>query len=93
MHYVVSGAPDGKINAAVIVEDGRIVSVEPGKVIDPDITVSLTYDEALAIASGKTTADESYMRGATKVEGDHAAWLLDLRDVREPVIEAVTDLG
>ncbi len=92
IQYVVSGAPDGKVGVVVTVSTGRVTSVEPGKIADPDITVSLAYDEALAILSGEITADASFMRGAVKVEGDHASWLLDLRDLRAAAIGSLVDL-
>lgn len=92
LQYVVSGAPDGKVQVAVTVEGGKVTGVQTGKVEDPDLTITLAYDEALAILAGDTTADASFMRGAVKVEGSHAVWLLDLRDLRSVALPALADL-
>lgn len=87
--YVVAGAPDGKVTLGVAVEAGRVVSMTPGKSADPDVVISLTYDDAVAILSGEMTTDVAYMNAALKVEGDHKSWLLDLRDTRQAAISAL----
>ena len=92
IQYVVSGAPDGKVQVAVTIDEGRITAVDSGKVADPDLTVSLAYDEALAIVTGETSADASFMRGAVKVEGAHAVWLLELRELRAAALPVLAGL-
>ena len=43
---------------------------------------SCSYDAFTGVLDGTTTADAAFMDGSFKVEGDHKAWLIDLRDVR-----------
>jgi putative sterol carrier protein len=93
LQYVVSGAPDGKLQIGVVIDAGRISSITEGKLADPEITVTLSYDEALALLAGDTTADAAYMRGAVKVEGAHAVWLLDLRELRSAALEALAGVS
>ena len=92
IQYVVSGAPDGKLHVAVIIEGGRVVDVVADRLDDPPITCTLTYDEACAIVTGETTADAAFMRGAIKVEGAHAVWLLGLRGLRAAALPAIATL-
>ena len=52
VQYTVSGAPEGKVQAHVVVRSGRLTSIEPGKHREPDCIVSLAYPEAVALFSG-----------------------------------------
>ena len=63
-----------------------------GKGTDPDVVVSCTYDAFTGVLDGTTTADAAFMDGSFKVEGDHKAWLIDLRDVRAAVFGALAAL-
>lgn len=87
--YVVAGSPSGKATIGVTIVDGRVTSITAGKSADPDLVVSMKYDIALAILRGEMSADAGYMNGALKVEGAHARWMLDLRDVRAAAITAL----
>ena len=46
VQYTVTGAPDGKVQAHVVVRSGRVVAIEAGRHDEPDCTVSLAYPEA-----------------------------------------------
>ena len=83
VQYVVSGAPDGKVQAHVEFGSGRMVAADLGKHPEPSCTVTLTYDDAVALFSGELTPEVAFMAGRAKVEGDHRVWLLDLRPVRQ----------
>ena len=82
VQYTVSGTPEGKVQAHVVVKSGRVTSIEAGKHSEPDCIVSLAYPEAVALFSGDLTPEVAFMSGRAKVEGDHRVWLLDLRPVR-----------
>ena len=87
--YVISGSPAGKATIGVTVEGGRVISVVPGKSAAPDVVVSMNYDAAVKLLTGKMTSDAGFMNGALKVEGAHERWMLDLRPVRLAAIEAL----
>lgn len=89
VRYVVSGAPAGKVQFTAVIEGGAVTSVSSVTDADPDITVTLTAPAAQALLAGETTADESYMRGTVKIEGDHVMWLLGLRELRAAVLDAL----
>lgn len=82
VQYVISGAPDGKVQVHVDVRSGRVTGIAAGKHPDPDCTVTLAYTDAVALFAGELTPEVAFMSGRAKVEGDHRVWLLDLRPVR-----------
>ncbi len=89
LQYVISGSPDGKVTLHARVTDGVVDEVAVGKVDAPDIVLSCSYDTALDVVRGVQTADAIFMNGALKVEGDHAGWLLELRDLRAGALAAL----
>ena len=90
--YVVSGAPDGKVTLGVTMTQGRVSELTTGKSSDPDVVISLKYDDAVALLTGELTGDVAYMNAALKVEGDHKRWLLDLREPRRAAVEALASV-
>ena len=92
LQYAVTGGPDGKVTCHAVIEGGVVTGVALGKADSPDVVATLVFDEALAVLKGDHSADTSFMRGAVKIEGDHVAWLLDLRDVREAAFAALAPI-
>ena len=79
MQHVVTGAPQGKVQAVVEVRDGKVTAAELGKRADATCTVTWTYKDAGAVVLGEASLDEAFMRGDLKVEGDYTTLLFDLR--------------
>lgn len=92
LQYAVTGGPDGKVTCHAVIEAGVVTGIAPGKADSPDVVATLAYDEAFAVLSGEHSADASFMRGGVKIEGDHVAWLLDLRDVRDATFAALAPI-
>jgi hypothetical protein len=82
VQYVVSGAPDGKVQFHAEVRSGRLVAIAKGKHPDPQCAVTLDYADAVALFEQGLRAEVAFMSGRAKVEGDHRVWLLDLRPLR-----------
>ncbi len=93
LQYAVTGGPDGKVTCHAVIEGGVVTGVASGKADSPDVVATLAFDEAFAVLTGEHSADASFMRGAVKIEGDHVAWLLDLRDVREAAFAALAPIS
>lgn len=87
--YVVSGAPDGKTTIAVRFVDGRVESVGLGRSTDVEVTISLSFDTAVAVLESRLSTDAAFMNGSLKVEGDYPSWLLGLRDARTAALAAL----
>ena len=79
MQHVITGAPQGKVQAVVEVRDGKVMTAELGKRADATCTVTWTYKDAGAIVLGQASLDEAFMRGDLKVEGDYTTLLFCLR--------------
>jgi hypothetical protein len=92
LQYAVTGGPDGKVTCHAVIEAGVVTGVAPGKADAPDVVATLSFDEAFAVLSGEHSADASFMRGGVKIEGDHVAWLLELRDVRDAAFAALVPI-
>jgi putative sterol carrier protein len=78
VQYVVAGAPRGKVQFSLRVEDGRIVELAPGKSSTVDCTVQCSYADGRAIFEGTLPRDVAYMRGDLKVDGNYAGYVLRL---------------
>ena len=81
VRFAVSKTPHGKVQFRLIVADGRVVDVLPGRDGDQDATVTWAYPDAVAQFRGELDPDEAFMAGRCKVEGDYARYLFDLRPV------------
>lgn len=75
VRHVVSGAPGGEVAYVEVFQDGRVTSATsgPGGDADADVTIALTYPDAVAIAAGQLDLHVAYMRGRVKVIGDMGA--------------------
>jgi hypothetical protein len=69
IQYAVSGGPDGDIKYYWILEDGKLLESALGTVDDPDITITLTYDDTVKVQQGDLDANSAFMQGRMKVAG------------------------
>jgi hypothetical protein len=76
---VVTGAPDGDVVFTLAFEDGRLVdaALADGGEPDPDaeLTITTTYADTLAVASGELDLNVAVMQGRAKVAGSMSALL------------------
>lgn len=93
----ITGTPDGEVVFHVALDDGA-ASVTAGPADDPTIRFEQDLATALAIASGRGSAQRAFMAGELRVGGDlrilldHQDLLAGLDDVFQTVREQ-TDLG
>lgn len=81
VRFAVSKTPHGKVQFRLVVADGRVVDVLPGRDGDQDATVTWSYPDAVAQFRGELDPDEAFMAGRCKVEGDYARYVFGLRPV------------
>lgn len=67
--YEVTGTPDGKRSYAVAFGGGPVTVVRPAP-SDAQVSFSLDYDTAAAIARGDLSAQAAFMQGRLKLGGD-----------------------
>jgi len=73
VQVVVSGDAGGAGGVgpwAVRVDDGVVAEVASGPATEPDATLTIAYDDAIAIADGALDPAVAFMRGQLKTAGD-----------------------
>ena len=81
----VRGAPDGDVTLLLTVDEGRVrLALAPGATREqaggigdmldrmPDVTIALSYEDAVAMAKGELTPGEALNAGRVRVRGDLA---------------------
>lgn len=98
---IVAGGPEGEIHTLLRVTDGvtleRVAGAGSGTPADePDVTVRLDWDDAVAMATGRLPVAEALGAGRIRVRGDlsvlaagHAA-LAEIQPHLEPLHAATT---
>lgn len=73
LQIVVTGGPSGDVSYGQGIEDGRLVRCALGVDSDAEVTLTETWDDAVAIASGALDANVAFMQGRVKVVGSMGA--------------------
>jgi putative sterol carrier protein len=69
LQYVVTGGPIGDIEYYWVVEDGKIIESQLGHLDDGEITLTMSYDDAMKIQKSELSSTAAFMRGKVKVRG------------------------
>ncbi|HEX2063798.1 MAG TPA: SCP2 sterol-binding domain-containing protein, partial [Acidimicrobiales bacterium] len=72
MQYVITGGPDGDVRYYWVLENGRLVDIKLGELPDPEITLTVAYEDAMKIQQGELDANAAFMQGRVKVAGNMA---------------------
>ncbi len=98
IQYEVTGGPDGDISYYWILEDGVLRASALGMVDRPDVTLTMVWDDAVAVQKGDLDPNVAFMQGRMKVSGSMGVMMallpvtntLDYLDLRRR-ITAVTE--
>jgi putative sterol carrier protein len=98
IQYEVTGGPDGAVSYYWVLEDGRLRSSATGAVGDPDVTITLVWDDAVSMCRGELDPNVAFMQGRMKVAGSMGVMMAllpvtntpEYRDLRQRIAE-VTD--
>lgn len=72
IRHVVSSGPSGTLVYVTRLESGCIIEATVGDVDDADLSISMSYDDAVCLIQGEVSVGAAYMQGRLKVEGDMA---------------------
>jgi predicted lipid carrier protein YhbT len=72
MQYVVSGGPDGEVKYFWVLENGKLLESKLGELPEAEVTMTMTYDDAMKIQKGELDANAAFMQGRIKVSGNMA---------------------
>jgi hypothetical protein len=82
---VVSKAPDGEARYAVVVADGTVRY--EAAIDDPEVVLTDTYANALAMLRGELDPNAAFVRGQTKVAGETGPLLELLAATKDPAYD------
>jgi putative sterol carrier protein len=69
IQYEMTGGPDGEVSYYWILEDGRLEASAAGTIDAPDVTLTLPWDDAVAMQRGELDPNVAFMQGRMKVAG------------------------
>lgn len=72
LQFVVTGGPEGDVSYYWILVDGRLTEMRLGTLPDAELTLTMTYADAVAINRGELDANAAFMQGRMKVAGNMA---------------------
>ncbi len=72
LQYVITGGPEGDIRYYWLLENGNLQEIRLGEIADPEITLTMTYDDAQKVQQGELDANAAFMQGRIKVAGNMA---------------------
>jgi putative sterol carrier protein len=84
IQFEITGGPDRDARYHWVLEDGRMVSGAEGAVDDPDVTLTMVWDDALAMQRGDLDPNVAFMRGRLKVVGSMSVMVALLPLVNRP---------
>jgi putative sterol carrier protein len=67
MQYIISGGPDGEVRYFWLLENGKLLESARGDISDPDITMTISNDDAKKIQQGELDANAAFMQGRIKI--------------------------
>ncbi len=70
IQYVVNGGPDGVIKYYWVLENGRLLESQLGEIAEPEVTMTLSYDDSVSVQRGELDPNAAFMQGRMKVAGN-----------------------
>jgi len=67
LQYQVSGTPSGDVHYYWVVDNGKLLESTLGDDADAEITLAMTYDDAVKMQRGELDPNAAFMQGRIKV--------------------------
>jgi len=80
----VTGGPERLVTCHWVLDGGRVVDCGPGGLEDPDVVLTLSWDDALAVHRGDLDPNVAFMQGRLKVAGSMGVMVELLPALRRP---------
>jgi putative sterol carrier protein len=100
LQYQVLGSPEGDVHYYWVVENGKLQESTLGDDADTEITLSMSYEDAVKMQKGELDANAAFMQGRIKVvPGSNMGKLMSLLPLTQSAeykaiqakIDAITD--
>ena len=75
VQVTVSGAPGGDVHFHRLYDGGRVVEAGPGPAKNPDVALTLPFDDARDVLEGRLDPSVAFMQGRLKTAGDQGCLL------------------
>jgi hypothetical protein len=75
IQWLVTKGPEGDVAYWWQLVDGRLVESSLGKLDEPDITLTLSYEDSVKIQQGDLDANAAFMQGRLKVAGNMGTFM------------------
>jgi putative sterol carrier protein len=86
LQYQVVGTPDGEVHYYWVIENGKLRESTLGDDADAEITLSMSYDDAVKMQKGELDANAAFMQGRIKVvPGSNMGKLMSLLPLTQSV--------
>ena len=70
MQYVITGGAEGDVKYYWVLENGRLLESQLGEIAEPEITMTLSYDDSVRVQQGELDPNAAFMQGRMKVAGN-----------------------
>lgn len=91
MQYVVTGGPDGDVRYYWVLENGKLLESRLGELSDAEVTLTVTYEDAMKIQQGELDPNAAFMQGRIKVTGNMAKLMALLPITNSPEYKQFQD--
>jgi hypothetical protein len=91
IQYVVNGGPDGAIKYYWVLENGRLLESQIGEIAEPEITMTLSYDDSVLVQRGELDPNAAFMQGRMKVAGNMGKLMMLMPLTMSPEYKAVQE--
>lgn len=70
IQYEIIDGPDGQVDYYWVVDEGKLIECQLGKLDEPELILTQTYEDAMAIQKGDLDATAAFMQGKVRVVGN-----------------------
>jgi SCP-2 sterol transfer family len=87
----ITGGPDGGVSCYWVLEEGRLAAATGGRLDDADVTLTLGWDDAVAVQRGELDPNVAFMQGRMKVSGSMGVTIDLLAAADSPACRALRE--
>ena len=91
MQYVVTGGPGGEVKYYQVIENGKMVESQLGEDPEAEFTLTLSYDDSVAVQKGELDANAAFMQGRMKVTGNMGKLMSLMPLTQSPEYKAINE--
>lgn len=70
LQYVITDGPQGDVEYYWVVVDGQLAENRLGRLDDAEVTLTQSYDDAMAIQKGELDINAAFLQGRVRPSGD-----------------------